>query len=96
MKRCLPLVLIALLATLIGGCAGDQDPPTPSPTAPPLYQGQLAFNSNRDWHYEVWLVNSDGTGLRQLTDGGLGLYSYRTKSLAMRSASAASQPLPIR
>jgi Tol biopolymer transport system component len=39
---------------------------------PPFYQGQLAFNSNRDGHYEIWLVNTDGSGLRQLTDGGLG------------------------
>lgn len=72
MKRCLTLTWIVLLATLIGGCIGGQPPSTPVATAPPLYQGQLAFNSNRDWHYEIWLVNSDGTGLRQLTDGGLG------------------------
>jgi Tol biopolymer transport system component len=73
MKRWFSLTLIILLAVLSGSCdPGGQGSATPTATAPPLYQGQLAFNSNRDWHYEIWLVNTDGTGLRQFTDGGMG------------------------
>jgi len=73
MKRWFSLGLVVVLAILAGSCGFDgQEGATPTATAPPLYQGQLAFNSNRDGHYEIFLVNSDGTGLRQLTDGGRG------------------------
>ncbi len=72
MTRWLVLITLAGLVVLANGCILGGAPATPTPTSPPLYQGQLAFNSNRDGHYEIWLVNSDGTGLRQLTDGGQG------------------------
>ena len=71
MKRGLTLALVVLLAALTGACDQGRPAGTPTPTAPPFYQGQLAFNSNRDGHYEIWLVNTDGSGLRQLTDGGV-------------------------
>ncbi|MBU0492616.1 MAG: hypothetical protein KKA73_11510 [Chloroflexi bacterium] len=66
------LVQIALAVLLAASCIPTEEPADPTPTPPPLYEGQLAFNSNRDGHYEVFLVNSDGTGLRQLTVGGQG------------------------
>jgi serine/threonine protein kinase len=56
--------------------------PTPSPTATPKPlpsftptatalgggAGQLAFASNRTGTSQIWVINSDGTGLRQVTD----------------------------
>ncbi|MDI7267707.1 MAG: MopE-related protein [Myxococcota bacterium] len=36
---------------------------------PPSPGGRIAFVSNRSGRYEVWAMNDDGTGLRQLTFG---------------------------
>lgn len=46
---------------------------TPSPSAPPILPmpasgARLAFASNRDGDYEIYLVDLDGEGLTQLTD----------------------------
>jgi Tol biopolymer transport system component len=44
--------------------------PTLSPTATPMGggHGQIAFASNRSGLPQIWVVNADGTGLRQVTD----------------------------
>jgi serine/threonine protein kinase len=34
--------------------------------------GRIAFFSNRDGSYQVWVVNTDGSGLRRITDGSVG------------------------
>jgi len=41
--------------------------PGPSPTWLPLGVGAIAFTSNRDGNREVYAINPDGTGLRNLT-----------------------------
>jgi len=48
--------------------------PAPTRTAPPTATpmgggfGQIAFTSNRTELPQIWLINFDGTGLRQITD----------------------------
>lgn len=52
--------------------------PTPTPTATPTIiipptpfgggQGQLAFATNRSGIFEIWLINVDGNGAKQVTD----------------------------
>jgi TolB protein len=38
-----------------------------SDTAPAAYDHQIAFMSNRDGNWEIYLVNDDGSGLKRLT-----------------------------
>ncbi len=49
---------------------------TPSPSAPPILPlpesgARLAFASNRDGDYEIYLMDIDGENLTQLTDNGV-------------------------
>lgn len=46
------------------------DTPQPTPTATPLGggTGQLAFVSSRTGYPQVYIINADGTGLRQITN----------------------------
>ncbi len=46
------------------------DTPQPSPTATPLGggTGQLAFASSRTGYPQVYIINADGSGLRQITN----------------------------
>lgn len=41
--------------------------PTPSPAAKVLVSGTLAFASHRDGNYDIYVVNADGSGLRDAT-----------------------------
>ena len=63
------IVVWMLIAIPILGC-GD-DPMSQSYTAPdailPL-SGQIAFASDKDGDFEIYLMNTDGTSLRQLTE----------------------------
>jgi endonuclease YncB( thermonuclease family) len=47
-------------AIQVTGQAGD--------TAPAVYGSRIAFMSDRDGNWEIYLVNLDGSGLRRLTD----------------------------
>jgi len=42
--------------------------PTPAPTGIGGGAGQIAFSSNRTGRFQIWLVQSDGTRLEQLTN----------------------------
>ena len=66
-SRCLVIWMFTVI--LILGC-GD-DPMSQSDTTPdeilPL-SGQIAFSSDKDGDFEIYLMNADGTSLRQLTE----------------------------
>jgi TolB protein len=61
----------------------DQD------TAPAGYGGRIAFMSNRDGNWEIYVVREDGTGLKRLTnnasDDGLPTWSPDGKTIAFVS-----------
>ncbi len=42
--------------------------PVPSPTSLDI-EGEIAFVSDRDGGYQIYLMNADGTDVRQLTHG---------------------------
>jgi TolB protein len=73
--------------------AGPQAPrqitSDPSDTAPAALGRQVAFMSNRDGNWEIYVVASDGSGLRRLTDNpandGLPTWSPDGKALAFVS-----------
>ena len=41
--------------------------PTPTPTPAPPPSGQIAFQSDRDGDWEIYVINADGSGEKQLT-----------------------------
>jgi tetratricopeptide (TPR) repeat protein len=61
----------------------------PADTAPAASGSQVAFMSNRDGNWEIYVVNSDGTGLRRLThsaaNDGLPAWSPDGETLAFVS-----------
>jgi len=61
----------------------------PNDTAPAAYGGRIAFTSNRDGNWEIYLMNYDGTGLKRLThnaaDDGLPVWSPDGKTIAFVS-----------
>jgi TolB protein len=42
----------------------------PGDTAPAAMAGRVAFMSDRDGNWEIYVVNADGSGLKRLTDNG--------------------------
>lgn len=42
--------------------------PTPTPTSFPGRNGKIAFASDRDGDFDIYLMNADGTGPVKLTD----------------------------
>ena len=60
-------VLIAFASIAAAGCAGSEREREPVPTAGQLGEEKIAFSSNRDGDFEIFTMNPDGTGLRQLT-----------------------------
>ena len=47
----------------------DNDPaPAPTPTPPPSNRRKIAFGSNRDGNYEIYLMDEDGANVRRLTN----------------------------
>jgi len=58
-------------------------------TAPAGYGGRIAFMSNRDGNWEIYVVREDGTGLKRLTnnasDDGLPAWSPDGKTIAFVS-----------
>jgi Tol biopolymer transport system component len=72
------LVAVLTILTMVCGCAGATPPPPtamPEPTRtttplPPLSGsggGRIAFATNRDGNYEIYVMNADGTDPRRLT-----------------------------
>jgi TolB protein len=61
----------------------------PEDTAPAAYGDQVAFMSNRDGNWEIYVVNVDGSGLKRLTSNaandGLPTWSPDGKTLAFVS-----------
>ncbi len=63
-----PLLGLPVLAFL--ACSDDGDGPMEPDDGPgpgPL-EDRIAFSSDRDGDFEIYLVNMDGTGVEQLTD----------------------------
>lgn len=65
-----PLAIMAvLLLGGVAGCRGGSEcgcvEPPPMPAVPST---QLAFDSDRTGNYEIYLMNTDGTGVRALTN----------------------------
>src|SRR5579862_2835671 len=58
------IVLFLVTASLNVTVAQSQ----PTPTAPSRATGQIAFISNRTGHYEIYVMNADGSSVRQLTN----------------------------
>ena len=42
--------------------------PTPTPTPTPGPSGRIAFDSNRNGNYEIYVMNADGTGQTKITN----------------------------
>ncbi len=65
----------ALVMVCCAACAATPATPTPAPTLantilPPLSGsggGRIAFATNRDGNYEIYVMNADGSDLRRLT-----------------------------
>jgi len=65
------LLLGVCLAALLAACGGDGEPAgTPAATEGPAAPtaGKIAFESNRDGNYEIYVMNADGSGQTNLTD----------------------------
>ena len=67
----------------------------PDDTAPSASGSRIAFMSNRDGNWEVYLINIDGTGVKRLTNDsahdGLPTWSPDGKSIALISRSGGDQ-----
>jgi tol-pal system beta propeller repeat protein TolB len=59
-------IWLTLFMSLLVGCASDA---APSPPASPTEQQVIAFHSDPGGRDDFYLVNADGTDVRQITDG---------------------------
>ncbi len=75
-RRLQRVMTIVLIMALNGACAGEPAAPTLQPTVtptslPPLSGsggGRIAFATNRDGNYEIYVMNADGSDQRRLTN----------------------------
>jgi TolB protein len=59
------LSLFASASVIVVACRGSE------PSGPPTARvATIAFDSNRDGNYEIYVMNADGSGVRQVTTGG--------------------------
>ena len=73
----LAVAMVGGALLLAGACGGDSDkspaaetPPAGASTSTPsadAAEGQIAFMSDRDGNWEIYLMNADGSGLTNLT-----------------------------
>ncbi len=78
LNRLLSTLSTPLLAigTLLAACGEANAPLAPTVSAPQFsldqgggLRGTIVFESNRDGHFHVYIMNADGTGVTQLTFG---------------------------
>src|SRR5438105_15897974 len=55
--------LAAVLGLALAGCGSDSTAPSGRPAA-----GQIAFSTDRDGNPEIYVMNADGAGVRNLTN----------------------------
>src|SRR5215831_2140295 len=62
-------VFILLVAAVAGGCGQTSKLVNPTVATPPAaYSGKIAFVSGQNDQRKIFVVNADGSNLRQLTD----------------------------
>ncbi len=66
------LVYLAIMFLVLAGCSNTANPPEPTatPEIQPIDQGmaRIAFVSDRDGNYDIFVMNADGTEQRNLTN----------------------------
>src|SRR5205823_1190404 len=76
--------LATVLGLALAGCGSDSTAPSGRPAA-----GQIAFTTDRDGNPEIYVMNADGAGLRNLTNNpdndGLPDWSPDGTRIAFRS-----------
>src|SRR5438270_9603348 len=79
--------LIALLAALIAAPVASLASPPRAHATSPGGNGKIAFTSNLDGRTEVYTVNTDGSGVTELTDSaGAGDPSWSPDGIALAFA----------
>lgn len=84
LRRSLFLPLSVAVASWLGACARDDQPLAPqvgkpqfSQTATAVGTGKIAFQSDRDGDFEIFVMNADGSDVTQLTHNTVGDYLPR-------------------
>jgi len=65
------LIVLLLVVTLLStfACGGEEEEATPTPTPTPTpAEGKIAFASDRDGNWEVYVMDADGSHQTQLTN----------------------------
>jgi beta propeller repeat protein len=78
---------------IVSAAPGPQTPTQltehPEDTAPSVYEDKIAFMSNRDGNWEIYVMNLDGSGVRRLTENaandGLPIWALNGRNIAFLS-----------